>query len=726
MPIAATRFLPQAAKVSKTISPRRMLTGLTRVHIFRRLGFFGTLCGLVVSALMFCGSTREVFAADAERVGLPWDWSHEHLLFSKTDDPEVLAIIQKDPRAFHQWLRRNGTAAHSAMDGVPISFDTFMQSNDTLFGSATPESGFEPRPGSKRVKHKRDWGVSLGATNFNPVNAPTSMPLYPAKYTFDINATPSCQNDYAVFPTGANGKTSTNVMTPNGQASIIAYNYLYSTQGSVGGYCKNNGPKVDWAYINAACPATSSNDPILSSPVISVDGTKGAWVTSTGKVQIVTWGTGAHTPAESVLAPLCMGSVVSGGDGASLQTLTLANAAHSPVSGVSLSAIFVDYNSDSAYVGDDDGFLHKIQPFFTASGTLQETAAAVWQASHSYSVNSVIVDSNGFIEKCTTAGMSGSGGHPGWSTTWSATTSDNTVTWTNIGSGGGWPVYVTGSSTHTDNSKLNGPVFDSCAKKRFRQPEWEPVLCSGPRGFPLRSGPAPTGPSFIPVWASREQQQVLPQAAVRRWIVPGQSGPTCLVMSRQQGFTDPLVVDVSNKVVITQFSNADGSNAKVEQTNTSLSVFHSVNLAVQANISYHTGAFDNNYYSNPASGYYYVCGPNSGATDLYRVGFTNTGGHNCAGECERVGKDHYCRQDGTCSPLTEIYNTSGSTTHDWLFVSVDNHGTTPNDGSCVMSFSLLSTMVSGVHASYGSGMAGNIANMNGTGGMIVDNDAGLT
>ena len=43
-----------------------------------------------------------------------------------------------------------------------------------------------------------------------------------------------------------------------------------------------------------------------------------------------------------------------------------------------------------------------------------------------------------------------------------------------------------------------------------------------------------------------------------------------------------------------------------------------------------------------------------------------------------------------------------------------------------MSFSLVSTMVTGVQASYGSGMAGNIANMNGTGGMIVDNEAGLT
>ena len=248
------------------------------------------------------------------------------------------------------------------------------------------------------------------------------------------------------------------------------------------------------------------------------------------------------------------------------------------------------------------------------------------------------------------------------------------------------------------------------------------------RGFPLRSGPAPTGPSFIPVWASREQQQVLPQAAVRRWIVASASpGPTCLVMSRQQGFTDPLVVDVSNKVVITQFSNADGSNAKVEQTNTSLSVFHSVNLAVQANISYHTGAFDNNYYSNPASGYCSVCGLTTASASV-SSGFRQHRLTIALGSVSGSVKITTAGKTGNCSPLTEIYNTSGSTTHDWLFVSVDNHGTTPicNDGSCVMSFSLLSTMVSGVHASYGSGMAGNIANMNGTGGMIVDNDAGLT
>jgi len=726
MPTAATRVLPQAARFIKTISTRRILTGLMRSAIFRGLGFSGALGVLVVSVFVFCGSTRLAFAADAPRVGLPWDWSHEHVVFGKTDDPEIMAIIRKDPRAFHQWLRRNPTAAQSAMDGVPISFDSFMQSNDTPFGSATPESGPDSQPRSRRVKHKRDWGVSLGATHFNGVNATNVAPLYPAKYTFDINATPSCLNDYAVFPTGANGKTSTNVMTPNGQASIVGYNYLYSTQGSVGGFCNNNGPKVAWSYVNVACPGTMNNDPILSSPVISLDGTKVAWVTSAGKVQIVTIGAGGG----SVLAPLCIGSVASGGDGAVLQTLALANAKHNPTSGVSVSAIFVDYNSDSAYVGDDDGFLHKISPFFTTSGALQETATAGWLPSHSYSINTVIVDSNGFIEKCTTAGTSGSGGHPGWSSTWNATTTDNTVTWTNIGSGGGWPVYVTGSSTHADSSKLNGPIFDFVSKNIFVGDQNGSLFYVLDPGSSTAVGSCANGAVLYPCLGKPGTTTGIATGGGPQMDCSSASpGPTCLVMSSHQGFTDPLVVDISNKVVITQFSNADGSNAKVEQTNTSLSVFNSVNLAAQANISSHTGAFDNNYYSSPATGYYYVCGPNGNVTDLYRVGFTNTlGTVALASSVNGSLKITTSGSSGNCSPLTEIYNTSGSTAHDWLFLSVDNHGTTPicNDGSCVMSFSLVSTMVTGVQASYGSGMAGNIANMNGTGGMIVDNEAGLT
>lgn len=441
MSMIARKVSLQSTRGPKTISLTGMLRGRFRTDFWRRLSFYGMLCGLIVSAFIYCGSAGRVFAAGPERVGLPWDWSHEHLVFSQTDDPAVRAIIQKDPRAFHQWLRRNG-----AVYGAPRTFDSFVQSRGALFESSSVENATEPRSASTPAKttRKSDWGVSLGATQFNSVSSLAGTPIYPAKYTFDINAVPSCINDYAVFPTGALGNTSTNVVTPNGQASIIAYNNLYSTQTGTGGKgangfpCENTGPLVYWAYVNAACTgsAVSSADPILSSPVISLDGTKIAWVTTTGKVQIVAFGSGftLSGPPEAALTPACIGSNALGGDNATLQTLTLANATHTPTSGVSISEIFVDFNSDSAYVGDDDGYLHKIQPFFTASGALQEVTTPVWQASHAYVVGNLIVDSNGFIEKCTTAGTSGAG-TPGWTTTWNSNINDNGVVWQNIGSG---------------------------------------------------------------------------------------------------------------------------------------------------------------------------------------------------------------------------------------------------------------------------------------------------
>jgi len=57
------------------------------------------------------------------------------------------------------------------------------------------------------------------------------------------------------------------------------------------------------------------------------------------------------------------------------------------------------------------------------------TANSTWAASHSYSIGNLIVDSNGNIQRCTTAGTS-AGAAPAWSTTLSGTTADNSVVWT--------------------------------------------------------------------------------------------------------------------------------------------------------------------------------------------------------------------------------------------------------------------------------------------------------
>jgi hypothetical protein len=57
------------------------------------------------------------------------------------------------------------------------------------------------------------------------------------------------------------------------------------------------------------------------------------------------------------------------------------------------------------------------------------TANPNWSASTAYAVGNLIVDSNGNIQGCTTAGTSG-GAHPTWATTIGNTTTDNSVTWT--------------------------------------------------------------------------------------------------------------------------------------------------------------------------------------------------------------------------------------------------------------------------------------------------------
>lgn len=52
-----------------------------------------------------------------------------------------------------------------------------------------------------------------------------------------------------------------------------------------------------------------------------------------------------------------------------------------------------------------------------------------WASTHAYAVGNLIVDSNGNIQRCNTAGTSG-GSAPTWATLLGNTTTDNTVTWT--------------------------------------------------------------------------------------------------------------------------------------------------------------------------------------------------------------------------------------------------------------------------------------------------------
>jgi hypothetical protein len=102
--------------------------------------------------------------------------------------------------------------------------------------------------------------------------------MYPAKFTFDVTAAPSCANDFVVFPINAAGSAT--------QPNIVAFNYLYSGTAGANGICNNqrtgtsNGTSaaVYWSYnvqgITGGGAATTS-------PVIYFDPINGA--TNTGQ-----------------------------------------------------------------------------------------------------------------------------------------------------------------------------------------------------------------------------------------------------------------------------------------------------------------------------------------------------------------------------------------------------------------------------------------------------------
>ena len=53
---------------------------------------------------------------------------------------------------------------------------------------------------------KKDWAISLGAGG-------VAQGMSPAKYSFDVNATPSCSSDFVVFPINAStGNTRAHVV----------------------------------------------------------------------------------------------------------------------------------------------------------------------------------------------------------------------------------------------------------------------------------------------------------------------------------------------------------------------------------------------------------------------------------------------------------------------------------------------------------------------------------
>lgn len=142
--------------------------------------------------------------------GLPQDWSHRSVVYRNPDTPEEAQRKGKmeqwrrdyrDPRFVLALMRKidsQASARAAASGGISVNARLAK-------GPASPPPP-PPPPTPAESGMTRDWSNVLGG-GANGTGGKGSAGVYPAKYSFDISATPSCLDDFVVYPTGTAGAT---------------------------------------------------------------------------------------------------------------------------------------------------------------------------------------------------------------------------------------------------------------------------------------------------------------------------------------------------------------------------------------------------------------------------------------------------------------------------------------------------------------------------------------
>ena len=148
----------------------------------RNVPFLAWCAALLLAACLAPSALGQSVARQDGSVPVPLDWSSKHVLFPPGFTAKQAEKMLNEPRVYAEWL---------------------------LHGNAPPGSRLVRRrptpPRRSRREMERDWAVSLGGGG-------VAQGMSPAKYSFNVNATPSCTSDYVVFPVNAStGNTRADV-----------------------------------------------------------------------------------------------------------------------------------------------------------------------------------------------------------------------------------------------------------------------------------------------------------------------------------------------------------------------------------------------------------------------------------------------------------------------------------------------------------------------------------
>ncbi len=298
----------------------------------------------------------------AQQHHLVRDWSSRHVVFTGLTPQNLGTAVRTDPRAWHSWVEH-----------ARYRFELSRQDEREL-----STDRYRPHRHRHRKELAADWAIPIGGA--------VGPWAFPAKFGFDVNATPDCTNDYVVLPTSNPGTPGLSGAAP----TLIAFNNLYTGPGPTGLCPTPSTPAIQPSVLFAYNTTTAPQGKADLSPVLSLDGSKIAFVESNdgsgsnyAAFHVLTWVAGEGAATSAALPGDCL-------PGHSCMTTLVLNTTHSD----SRSSPFVDYAHDTAYVSDDSGVLHKITPVF--NGTPVEVTGNGWPvqlAAAPDRVNSPVYDS---------------------------------------------------------------------------------------------------------------------------------------------------------------------------------------------------------------------------------------------------------------------------------------------------------------------------------------------
>lgn len=306
-------------------------------------------------------------APSTPQFGIPEDWSTSHVIYTRNGSLQDMMAVRGDPRFLHSFLLHNirehnslATRAangglnendlseyKSAADHISIDTDDFPIQNSQ---NSEEEKKWHHH---HRLRHdtrsKVDWAVSLG---------PTSGMAFgesPAKYSFNPSQAPTC-SDFVVYTIAASGN-------PGTQANLIGLTNLYTNAAGTG-FCAGTGPTFLFSYAIG----TGLSD---LSPVLSLDGTKVAWLETRGGntayLHVTTWATGTGQGTNATTGSVAVNGASS--DIAISYTNLAVTGCTSKLSSNGDSDLYVDYTTDTGFVSSDNGNLYHISGIFKGTPT---------------------------------------------------------------------------------------------------------------------------------------------------------------------------------------------------------------------------------------------------------------------------------------------------------------------------------------------------------------------